>query len=222
MAGVGLPEVRRGQSGRPPKLTPEIAEKFFETLRATGNQNAAAGRIGVDPKTVIAWRNRGAAQTRGIYREFHNQCLKLRAAVVVADAEKHHRLSVGGIIRKPKVVVVTTEKGAECRTTQIQRNAAGEIEWEEHWQEPDKGALEWELSRLDPETYAVKPDVPVNQTTNIISIDIARELIERAPAAVASREAVDITHEPAILLPQDETTSPEQFSVDDILRFRAD
>jgi hypothetical protein len=89
-------------------------------------------------------------------------------------ATRHRQLAVGGIIKKPKVHIIVPEKGPALVTSLIQRApkldddgnvvldangnpVPGEIIWEEHWQDPDVRAMEWEVDRLDPNTYVRRP-----------------------------------------------------------------
>ena len=55
----------------------------------------------------------------------------------------------------------------------------GEIIWEEHWQDPDVRAMEWELDRLDPDTYVKRPEVAVTNETHL-TVETRQELASRA------------------------------------------
>jgi hypothetical protein len=112
-------------------------------------------------------------------------------------ATRHHQLAVGGIVKKPKRQVLYTENGTPIETTRIERaplrdedgnvlldahgqpRLEGEIIWEEHWSDPDVRAMEWELDRLDPETYVKQPDVAVTNETHV-SVETRAEMQSRA------------------------------------------
>jgi hypothetical protein len=122
--------------------------------------------------------------------------MRARGDFIAMAATRHHQLAVGGIIKKPKRQVLYTEKGTPIETSLIERTPMvdehgqimlgpegktipGEIVWEEHWQDPDPRAMEWELDRLDPETYVKQPDVAVTNETHV-SVETRQEIASRA------------------------------------------
>ncbi|MDP3767724.1 MAG: hypothetical protein Q8S13_06890 [Dehalococcoidia bacterium] len=56
--------------GRPTKLTPEIAARIFQALRAGNNRPAAAHYGGISQETFQTWMRRGRAARAGIHRDF--------------------------------------------------------------------------------------------------------------------------------------------------------
>ncbi len=141
--------------GRPVKLTPEIAALFLETYRSTGNITVSAHGAGLGASTVHGYLRRGQQQRSGMWRDFLDEVTRARGDFLASLATAHHKFAIGGIRKKPRCRIVTTEQGVEITTTEIIRDpVTKEIEWIEHWQEPDARAQEWELSRLDRTNYA--------------------------------------------------------------------
>lgn len=59
-------------TGRPPKLTPERAEKILAAARAGVSRDAQAAAGGVDRSTLMRWLANGRTQKRGPYRDFRD------------------------------------------------------------------------------------------------------------------------------------------------------
>jgi hypothetical protein len=177
--------------GRPSKLTTETLAEYIKVLAVTCNGRIAAQRIGVAFGTICRWMAEGDKARSGIKREFYEGVLRAKADFLATTVAQHHRLSIGGIVKRPKLVEIPLENGAVQRTTQIQRGPDGEIIWEEHWIDPSERGMEWELSRLDPEIYANPANTAanVNDGVNIETPAMSEllKLYDNAPADLLSR-----------------------------------
>jgi hypothetical protein len=143
-------------TGRVSKLTPELQKLFFDTLRLTGFQRRAAMRCGVEAKTVCLWKTKGRQQKNGIYREFVESFDKFKAERIAAGAELHYRVSHGQIFKSPRRKWLTTRRGDMIALDEIELDKNGQPIMVDTCTGPDLRAIEWELVRLDPETYALK------------------------------------------------------------------
>ncbi len=188
--------IERQGKGRISLLTPELAKTFIETYKATRNVSASADRAGISVATYYVWMAKGRKAKSGPQREFFDGVTRARGDFMALLATRHHQIAVGGIIKKPKRVTLFTENGRPIETSLVERAPAvdengqiilgpdgkpmpGEIVWEEHWQEADRAAMEWEMDRLDPETYVKQPDVAITNETNV-SVATRQEIQARA------------------------------------------
>jgi hypothetical protein len=85
LRGERLCAVHRGGAvGRPPALTPEVADRIVAAVSAGAYLSVAARAAGVSRQTLHRWRARGAAQDSGPYHE-------LEKALERAEAEAEVR-----------------------------------------------------------------------------------------------------------------------------------
>jgi hypothetical protein len=169
-------------SGRKPKLTPESQQLFLDAFRVTGNHRMAAKSIGVAIATVMSWKAKGEKQTSGIYREFLDACTRAIAERITSSADIHYRAAHGEIYRAPKRKWIATAQGKWIQTNEIEVDDDGAPIMVDCVQDIDLRAIEWELARLDPETYAVKRSrvtVKVCQQTNVGAKPLLVEVLER-------------------------------------------
>lgn len=69
--------------GRPTKLTVETRDRLFDGISMGMSYRAACAHAGIDYSTFCRWRERGAAQQRGEFREF---CDLLTDAKAIGEA----------------------------------------------------------------------------------------------------------------------------------------
>jgi hypothetical protein len=154
-AGIENPKSRH--TGRVPKLTPELQKLFFEALRLTGFQRHAAMACGVQDKTVCLWKTKGRQQKSGIYRTFVQEFDKFRAEPIAVSAELHHQVAHGEIYKGPRYVYMKTARGGLVRTSEIEKDEKGDPVIINCCDGINLKAIEWELARLDPQMYALRP-----------------------------------------------------------------
>jgi predicted ATPase len=104
-------------------------------------------------------------QSKTVFRLFYLDVEKARGDYVFETASSHHRLAKGGIVQKPRLKVIETERGV-IRTTQVEHDADGKPIMEDHYLEPNLSAMQWELARSDPETYRNPDRVHVTNVNN--------------------------------------------------------
>lgn len=89
-------EPEKRSPGRPTRLNGKIQGKICEILRDAGTYADAAKAVGVDLSTVMHWKQKGAAQESGKYREFLQVCqvaeegrfATLEGRVVIASKDR--------------------------------------------------------------------------------------------------------------------------------------
>ncbi len=67
-------------AGRPSKLTPEVAEKILQALRAANFRKVAAEYAGVTPRVLRMWLQRGKRSPKSRYGHFFRQVLEAEKA----------------------------------------------------------------------------------------------------------------------------------------------
>jgi transposase len=138
----------RIMAGRPGKLTEDTAKRILANLRQGGRLINAAEREGISKSALFAWLKRGNRESSGRY---HNFC---RAVTVVGQeriaslAFHHHRLATGCVMEMPARDKSGRMRGATKGGQVISRVAL----------RPNRSAMEWELRRLDPDTYDLKKE----------------------------------------------------------------
>jgi hypothetical protein len=164
-------------TGRIPRLTPELQKLFFETLQLTGFQRHAAMSCGVQDKTVCLWKTKGRQQKSGIYRDFVEAFDKFKAERIAAGAELHYQVAHGQIYKGPKYVYLKTIRGDLIRTNEVVKNENGDLVMVDCCDGINLKAIEWELARLDPETYAAKKaDTRVNNRSSVDRVSLSNVL----------------------------------------------
>jgi predicted transcriptional regulator len=76
---------------RPTKLTPEVAERIVNAIRAGNYAEQAARAAGISPATYYRWLKRGEREAGGIYHDFYE---------AVRSAEAEAEVYAVAIIRK--------------------------------------------------------------------------------------------------------------------------
>lgn len=80
----GSAEPRRKRTGRPTKLTPEMADRILGYVRMGVPNKAAAEAAGIGRTTFYAWKAKGEAAASGHYRDFTDALKQAEAESVVA------------------------------------------------------------------------------------------------------------------------------------------
>ena len=131
--------------GRNTKLTKALIARICELLKLRLSWTQIASIVGVDPKTLRNWRDRGSQEGRTkrgdkIYREFVEQLNRAEAEMYAEASEVVRKAILGGAkIRSTKMVL---ENGIPVKTEITEKTLA-----------PDaKLALEF-LARVDPEKW---------------------------------------------------------------------
>jgi transposase len=69
---------------RPTKLTPEVQQRIVAAIRAGNYAEPAARSAGISAATYHRWMKRGERESKGIYRDFHDEVRRAEA-----EAEVH-------------------------------------------------------------------------------------------------------------------------------------
>ena len=127
-----------GRVGRKTLLTPELQAEIEQILKEGHYQNVAIDCVGIDPKTYYNWINWGqAAEIK------HESGEKL-----TESEEKYFQFFYA--VKKAMAFGIRRD---------INRiDKAGEQDWR---------ALAWKRERTNPELYALRGRVDINQNTNI-------------------------------------------------------
>lgn len=178
---AAFPSPGSKHTGRKSKLTPELQKQFIETLRLTGNYRTAAMRVGVSEKTICEWKVKGEQQPLGIYTEFRKACMRTLADRVTLSAGIHFRVSHGQIYKAPRMVYLYDDKNSPTPTNEVALDAEGKPVMVDCCDGVDLRAIEWELARIEPETYSQRAiDLVINQQTNVevrpLLIDVLKEI----------------------------------------------
>ena len=72
------------RTGRPSKLTPDVAERIVGAVRIGNFVHVAASLAGIDRVTLDRWLKRGGRMRKGPYREF---CNSVNRAIAEAQAD---------------------------------------------------------------------------------------------------------------------------------------
>jgi hypothetical protein len=181
-------------TGRVPKLTPELQKLFFETLRLTGFQRHAAMSCGVRDKTICLWKTKGRQQKSGIYRTFVEEFDKFTAERIAIGAELHYRVAHGEIFKSPRRKWITTPRGDTIQLDEIELDENGQPVMVDVCTGPDLRAIEWELARLDPETYTLKRtrSIALNESDRTVKPPLVEVLnqIGRIPEDLTRRVVI--------------------------------
>ena len=126
--------------GRKTKLTEEIIERICELVKLRLSWNRIAYVVGIDPRTLRNWRERGEKQKSGLYRELVTSVQRAEAESYIDAVQVFQEAIVGGAkTRQTKVVL---DNGIPVKTEITEKVLA-----------PDwKAALEW-ISRTEPEIW---------------------------------------------------------------------
>jgi hypothetical protein len=132
-------------AGRPSKLTEEVAKRILSNFRQGGRLIYAAARQGVSRSTLFSWLKRGERESSGPYHGFSRAVALVGEERIVSLALRHHRLATGCVMELP----------ARDKSGRVRGDAKGEQIISHVAFRPNSGAMEWELKRLDPDTYDV-------------------------------------------------------------------
>jgi hypothetical protein len=72
-------------AGRPTKLTPELAKRILDSIRAGNYLETSAAFAGISKVTLFEWLKRGHTQKTGIHRDFLRSVEKALAEAEVRD-----------------------------------------------------------------------------------------------------------------------------------------
>jgi transposase-like protein len=131
--------------GRKTKLTDEIVERICDLVKLRLSWNQIAAIVGIDPKTLRNWRDRGSQEGRTkrgdkIYREFVEQLNRAEAEMYAEAVEVFRKAMLGG--EKTRSTKMVLENGIPVKTEITEKTLAP------NW----KAALEF-LSRAQPELW---------------------------------------------------------------------
>jgi transcriptional regulator with XRE-family HTH domain len=175
-----------GVGREPYVLTSEISAAVLDSLRMGGTVTGAARYAGISRELLAKWLRQGESdkgkRQPTAHANLYTEVLKARGQFVIAGASRHHRWGLGGIVEKPKLKIIETGNGSVIRTDEVETDEDGNPVMVKSWIEPDVRAIEWELARLDPESYA-SPDASritqINQQSTQIRtnlLDVLKEL----------------------------------------------
>jgi hypothetical protein len=165
-------------AGRPGKLTEDLAKHILANLRQSGRLIDAAAREGISKSTLFAWLKRGNRESSGAYHSFSRAVLTVGEERIASLAFRHHRLATGCVMEMPTHHKSSRMRGAAKGGQVISRVAL----------RPNRTAMEWELRRLDPDTYEVKKEPS--------SDAVARRGRRKRPRGVLPREPIGELLEP--------------------------
>ena len=173
--------------GRKTKLDEDMIERICELVKLQLSWNQIADVVGVDPKTLRNWRERGSQEKpkRGdkIYREFVEK-INRADAEVYEDTVKVFRNAIRGgekILNKEIIL----EKGIPVRTKITEKELAP------NW----KAAVEW-LSRRHPETWGryetlrIESDMRLEIESLGLELDVVMEALAKVIERLADPEMV--------------------------------
>lgn len=83
--------------GAPTKLTPDVQKAILAYIRAGAYVETAAAAAGIDKTTFYDWLKRGAAQRKGIYRDFSNAVEKAQAEAEIRDIARIDKAASDGV-----------------------------------------------------------------------------------------------------------------------------
>lgn len=130
--------------GAPTKLNPQIHDKIVAFVRAGSYVETAASASGISKNTFYDWLRRGAAQDKGIYRDFSDAVEKALAESEIVDVDRigkaakdgqwqaaawrlerrfpdrwgrsdRYRLEHSGSIDGPQIVITLPSNGREAK-----------------------------------------------------------------------------------------------------------
>jgi hypothetical protein len=96
--------------------------------------------------TLFAWLKRGEREASGPYRNFCRAVAVVGEERIASLALNHHRLATGCMMEMP-----ARDKSGRMRADAKDGQVVSRVVFR-----PQRGAMEWELKRLDPNTYDVK------------------------------------------------------------------
>ena len=200
-------EVKIMPRGRKTKLDETLIERICDLVKLRVSWNRIAYIIGIDPRTLRKWRERGEKQKRGLCRELVDGVNRAEAEGYVDAVQVFRKAMLGGEkIRQTKVVL---DKGIPVKTEITEKELAP------NW----KAALEW-LARTEPEMWGnyerlrLETDLRVEVESLGLELEdvlqAAMQLIENLvdPAKLISETEADVVI-PAIALPGDVPSSEE-------------
>jgi transposase-like protein len=135
-------------AARPGKLTEDTAKRILANLRQSGQLINAAAREGISKSTLFAWLKREERESSGLYNSFSRAVAVIGEERIASLALYHHRLATGCVMEMP-----ARDKSGRMRCDAKGRQVISHVAFR-----PNRGAMEWELKRLDPNTYDVKKD----------------------------------------------------------------
>ncbi len=161
------------------KFNPELAQRWIALCRQNPNTDvlSLARAVGITTRTAQRWLSRGAEAKRGQYYEMFIALQRARAELLAAVRGRHMLHAQGGVLRAPKKKVFIDDHGRpfESRNNEVEYEfeggdpncpherrlaehpemcatcqAVGHVVFVDKVVEPNIGAMEFEINRLDP------------------------------------------------------------------------
>jgi hypothetical protein len=114
-----------------------------------------------------------------IYADFRQACMRTLADRVTLSAGIHFRVSHGQIYKGPRMVYIYDDKGSPTPTNEVAKDENGATVMVDCCDGVDLRAIEWELARIDPDTYsqrAINVAVQTNLEVKPLLIDVLKEI----------------------------------------------
>jgi hypothetical protein len=134
-------------TGRPTKLSPELANKILESLRAGIGRNPAIEAAGLGRSTFYHWLELGARARSGKYLDFLDRVKKAEADAAIRNIVTVQRCAMGGELVS-RITVVKSDG------TVIER---------QRYSAPDFRAAAWWLERRHPEEWGRRTSVDLSE-----------------------------------------------------------
>ena len=193
--------------GRKTKLDEDMIARICELIKLQASWNQIADVVGIDPRTLRNWRERGSQEKpkRGdkIYREFVEAVNRAEAESYIEAVQVFRNAVRGGDKTINKEIIL--ENGIPVRTKITEKELAP------NW----KAALEW-LSRRHPETWGryetLRLETDLRSEAESMGLDVEQiiaalaETIER----LMSGEDIDVSKVVALVEPQSSESEETQ------------
>ena len=185
--------------GRKTKLDADMIERICELIRLQMSWGQIGNIVGVDPKTLRNWRERGSQEKpkRGdkIYREFVEEINRADAEMYEEAVSVFRNAIRGGekILHKE----VLLENGIPVRTKITEKELAP------NW----KAALEW-LSRRHPETWGryetLRLETDLRSEAESMGLDVEQiiAMLAQTIEMLMAGEDIDVSQIVALVEPQ--------------------
>jgi hypothetical protein len=125
-----------------------VSARILDYYRQSGSLKNASLRAGVSKSTLFDWLQRAKHDDLGPYRAFSDALALARAERVAVLTIRHREVALGGVVQLP----VVDRFGRQLYDTDGKPLFAAVL------LRPNCDAMEWELERLDPQTYSRDPE----------------------------------------------------------------
>ena len=163
--------------GRKTKLTEEIIERICDLVKLRLSWNRIAYIVGIDPKTLRNWRERGEKEKKGLCRELVTRVHRAEAEMYVETVEVFREAVLGGA--KTRTTKMVLENNIPVKTEVTEKILAP------NW----KAALEW-LARTEPETWGKYETLRLETDLRVEVESLGLELEEVLQAAMQLIESL--------------------------------